>query len=322
MYPGGVYVRGSSVANSAEFCRFSALLLAFIASSVLVAALTREDRATVTAALIAAACAVSAAVLFPLRRLREPVRFFPIVLMLAVFALLIATTRSDIVRVMNVGYLSGVGTLAAWYFGTSVFRRLYLVLFTVGVGVAVLCASITATNRAEVTWAALSLSALAMIAVSAIARLRTFEERQSLRDALTNSLNRRGLERFLADAALERRRRNDTGVVLLLDLDAFKVVNDTLGHAEGDRILRGFAAAWKSVLRSGDCIARLGGDEFAVILRGAAPGDIDAVIERVAEVSPIAFSVGAAPFTAHADFSEVLERADVQLYEHKRRRNG
>jgi diguanylate cyclase (GGDEF)-like protein len=116
-------------------------------------------------------------------------------------------------------------------------------------------------------------------------------------------------------------------VVLFLDLDDFKVVNDTLGHAAGDRLLADVAARLRTVLRADDVAARLGGDEFAVLLDDD-PGlsESEAVAHRIIDSMRVAFSVdghettvgasigiaAARLGTEHAD--ELLRNADVAMY--------
>ena len=86
-------------------------------------------------------------------------------------------------------------------------------------------------------------------------------------DALTGLSNRTEFKLRLEQCLAEARRRIAKYAVLYLDLDHFKVVNDTLGHPLGDKLLQEVAAQIKAVAREGDTIARLGGDEFAIIQR-------------------------------------------------------
>ena len=85
-------------------------------------------------------------------------------------------------------------------------------------------------------------------------------------DALTGLPNRTLLKDRLATALAQRRRDKRHLAVLLLDLDEFKVINDMMGHAEGDRVLIGVAERVTGALREGDTVARLGGDEFTLLL--------------------------------------------------------
>ena len=96
-------------------------------------------------------------------------------------------------------------------------------------------------------------------------------ERMAHHDALTGLLNRRGFERELAEHLRRMRRYGGEGALVVLDLDAFKVVNDTLGHHAGDELVVSAATALAARLRETDVLARLGGDEFAVLLPSADP---------------------------------------------------
>ncbi|MDP3713020.1 MAG: sensor domain-containing diguanylate cyclase [Mycobacteriales bacterium] len=136
---------------------------------------------------------------------------------------------------------------------------------------------------------------------------------QARTDALTGLGNRRA---FLD--ALDRLRPG--GAVLFVDLDHFKTVNDTLGHAAGDEVLRDFATALKRSVRDGDCIARYGGEEFAVVLPSAASVDMSAAAQvvvqrlRAAWQGPCTFSVGIATHRLGDAPSTTLARADQAVY--------
>ncbi len=117
-------------------------------------------------------------------------------------------------------------------------------------------------------------------------------------------------------------------VVVFLDLDGFKAVNDTLGHAAGDSLLQRIAAYLTADLRSGDLLGRLGGDEFAVLLRDTSPDDEPVVLARlraaVAEAVgadspvPVGVSAGLVRLDDHPDLEAALRAADDAMYAAKR----
>ncbi|MFL1463112.1 EAL domain-containing protein [Roseococcus sp. DSY-14] len=143
-------------------------------------------------------------------------------------------------------------------------------------------------------------------------------------DALTGLATRGALEARLREAFAEA---EGGGALLLLDLDRFKAVNDTLGHPVGDALLRTVARRIRNAVRAGDLAARLGGDEFAVVLAGPAGAPEAArVAERLVEVLSRAYlleghsvhvgaSLGICLLGADArDAGEAMRHADLALY--------
>ena len=150
-------------------------------------------------------------------------------------------------------------------------------------------------------------------------------------DVLTGLANRLSIMDKIEEAVARHRRRGDSFAVLLLDLDRFKHVNDTLGHAVGDALLRETAVRLKASLRETDVLARLGGDEFAIIQdnddnqREAASALADRIIDIISkpfdidgnEVN-IATSIGIALAPEHATSSDsLMKMADLALYRAK-----
>jgi diguanylate cyclase (GGDEF)-like protein len=165
-------------------------------------------------------------------------------------------------------------------------------------------------------------------------RLRT-REHEARHDGLTGLLNRKA---FLHDASLALRAAGPTrpAGLLVIDLDGFKTVNDTLGHAAGDALLVQVAAALRASVRPTDAVARLGGDEFAVLI---AELPAAALAERVAgnvlrslresafEVDGVLLAVDASVGVTVAPqdggtVEELLQRADVAMYQAKRGHRG
>jgi len=155
---------------------------------------------------------------------------------------------------------------------------------------------------------------------------------QAFHDPLTGLANRT-LFRDRVEHALSRLGRADArherAAVLFLDLDDFKMVNDSLGHAAGDALLETVARRLLSATRGCDTVGRLGGDEFAVLLEGMAEdGDVQAVVERIyASLRvPVALdgtdvraaaSIGVAYAHGVADADKLLRNADVAMYHAK-----
>ncbi len=151
-------------------------------------------------------------------------------------------------------------------------------------------------------------------------RLNRNLRRQATIDDLTGLLNRRGW-RETAPRELARARRAGTPVALILmDLDSFKELNDSRGHAEGDRVLRETAERLTSALRAADVVARLGGDEFVALLTDSTPDGAIGAVNRLLEVTPAlaAFSAGVAVWDRSESLDDLVKRCDLAQYEAKR----
>jgi diguanylate cyclase (GGDEF)-like protein/PAS domain S-box-containing protein len=159
-------------------------------------------------------------------------------------------------------------------------------------------------------------------------RLEQQLRHQAFHDALTGLPNRALFQDRLEHALARTARSHDLLAVLLLDLDGFKTINDSLGHAAGDQLLGVVAERVSAAVRPGDTVARLGGDEFVVLLEDAAdPGEAAAVAERLlatlgeplvllgrdAPVQPRA-SIGIVTTTDNVPAGDLLRDADVAMY--------
>lgn len=149
---------------------------------------------------------------------------------------------------------------------------------------------------------------------------------QAAHDELTGLFNRRQFEQLLKDVLADQNAVGRSNAVLYMDLDQFKVVNDTCGHHAGDELLRELAALLKNQLRSSDTLARLGGDEFGLILHGCSMIKAEEVGRKILSMVndfsfswegrtfSIGMSIGIVDVAGHDSLAEVLMAADQACY--------
>jgi diguanylate cyclase (GGDEF)-like protein len=179
-------------------------------------------------------------------------------------------------------------------------------------------------------------AALFRIVLTASLRLRRQadeNQHQARHDSLTGLPNRAWFY-DQTEALLSERRRGESSAVIVMDLDRFKEVNDTLGHHAGDLLLQAAAGRIRRAVRDTDVVSRLGGDEFAVVLPGATRGTALEVAGRVRKTLEERFSVSGATvdieasigiglFPEHAtDVATLLQRADIAMYKAKETHGG
>jgi diguanylate cyclase (GGDEF)-like protein len=167
----------------------------------------------------------------------------------------------------------------------------------------------------------LALETIAMLAIEAgialdRADLVTELARQADTDQLTGLPNRRRWDREVGRALERAAATGEPVCVAIIDLDHFKVFNDTFGHVAGDRLLRAAANGWLDHLRAGDLLARYGGEEFTVLLSGCTEPVAQAVADRLRTVRPYdqTSSVGIARWDGDETAAMLLRRADKALY--------
>ncbi|MHA7145319.1 diguanylate cyclase domain-containing protein [Arthrobacter sp. TmT3-37] len=163
--------------------------------------------------------------------------------------------------------------------------------------------------------------------------LRAELERRALHDPLTQLANRTLFTDSLEQAIATQVAPGNSTALLVLDVDAFKGINDTHGHPAGDALLRHIAERLRVSVRSTDTVARLGGDEFAIVMPNTSEKHAQTVAHRIASVllDPVSLgsatievsaSIGVAVALPHESSSALYERADQAMYEAKRTGHG
>ena len=162
-------------------------------------------------------------------------------------------------------------------------------------------------------------------------QLERLRDQQAREDVLTKLPNRRALDERLPDAMARTRRTQKPLAVLFMDLDGFKAINDTHGHAMGDELLRVMAKRLVETVRETDYIARWAGDEFVLLLEGSESMAIEPLANKLIQVIEEPFAAGNAALNISASIgvvmymptsaetaNELLKRADVAMYDAKR----
>lgn len=154
--------------------------------------------------------------------------------------------------------------------------------------------------------------------------------REAERDALTELLNRRCFERTLG----AYKQAGEPFALVIVDVDTFKTINDTMGHSVGDAVIKRVASALSSAFRGGDHICRIGGDEFAVIVSDITKADADVICRKMAAINErlsvpedgvptVSLSSGVAFANNKKAAEKIFENADEALYQVKKNgRNG
>jgi diguanylate cyclase (GGDEF)-like protein/PAS domain S-box-containing protein len=157
-------------------------------------------------------------------------------------------------------------------------------------------------------------------------------ERLAFLDPVTQLPNRRFLEMSVRTAMVEYQTHGDPFGILIFDLIKFKSINDRFGHVSGDRALQEVAKTLTGALRGADIVGRWGGDEFLAIIHSATEQlmihlakrcvllvDNSSFLDNAGELAPLSISVGGALARRGEEISELIERADAQMYREKGR---
>jgi diguanylate cyclase (GGDEF)-like protein len=284
-----------------------------------------------------------------LQRRRVPLPLLALLSGFGVFAL--ADVEYDR-RIASASYVLGTPLDALWALGlalltywvrhpapsTPVDQRDLPVALVVPAGaiVAALAVLVSATLW-DVSGMAVTLATLTIVVAAARTQLAFRHQRkvadlrrQATTDDLTGLPNRRAFYSTVEDQL----RADGRGALLLLDMDKFKEVNDSLGHHVGDQLLSDVGLRLSEQLREGDLLARLGGDEFALFLPREGRSEAEAVARKVHEALAEPFTLGEIELTTDAsigisvapehggDVSVLLRRADIAMYAAKTARSG
>ena len=151
-------------------------------------------------------------------------------------------------------------------------------------------------------------------------------ERLAITDELTGLINRRGGESTIGNEIARAKRHRTPLTCVLIDIDRFKLVNDTFGHQVGDQVLRELSALFKRTVRTYDTVVRWGGEEFLLVLPGVSLEDAQRLADRIRRAveaiefpgaGRITLSAGAAGLGLDYSFEEMLATADRRLYQAK-----
>lgn len=179
-------------------------------------------------------------------------------------------------------------------------------------------------------WFVFLVARMSLSSLSRIQRIAEKYEEQSLHDPLTGLPNRKHLFLVLENTIAAAGRQNDPFSVMVMDLDNFKDINDSMGHAAGDEALRIITPRLTEQLRASDTLCRMGGDEFAVVLPKTTRDEAHQVAKKLLNACnqsmlieqqevQLGVSIGIAVWPLHSrDGSELLQLADIAMYRAKK----
>lgn len=234
-----------------------------------------------------------------------------------VLLLLVVTSLTEI-RALNSGVLFlTLFIYAIWFMPRWLARVLgytWLSLYTIIVGI---------KYEGEIDLALATLVVTSTVIGELIGRFKDGIEAATLTDPLCGVWNLRGFQRVLDRAVSGAARTGEPVSMLFIDLDGFKAINDTRGHAEGDRVLVSFAHSLEEHTRPQDTLARIGGDEFALLLPGTHRDEAHRIGQRLRnQVTAIGWSLGAAELDAGETPQALVARADELMLQEKRVRQS
>lgn len=237
-----------------------------------------------------------------------------LVLATVLVSVLVACSKTAAgVLLTGVDYMC-IGWISAYFFPRRTAR------FHCGLAIAGFCSAIAAGGLPGLVVPSLVVVTTVAVSAEMLAHFVTQLRRQAAQDPLTGLANRAffraAAEREMALAARGKR----VFVLVMLDMDDFKVVNDTRGHLAGDALLIELAQTWQAQLRRSDVLSRFGGDEFALLMPSTTRQQGEQVLARIRAAHPASWSAGTVEWDGDDSFEQMLRRADRNLYEAKANR--
>jgi len=225
--------------------------------------------------------------------------------------------------------LIGVGMMAVGVF-TAFFRTAKHALLLTGAILAMWLVAVSVDRTMSSPAIAMALVIIVLGVTLFVSQLVQRLHDLALHDGLTGVLNRRGLE-LLAEPVIAGARRAQLPVsIAIIDVDRFKLFNDTRGHIAGDALLVAVADGWSEAVRDSDLLARFGGDEFVLVLVGASLDEAQLLDARATASFQSArpagwndsWTIGISPLGADERLHEAIDRADADMLERKQANHG
>lgn len=251
---------------------------------------------------------IAAVPLLVAERVLRPIAFTAAYVFVVVTCVQMALADESLASANNLVLYPMMCCYVGWFFRRRNARILVAVTFALS-GAALL---VNPYAGLATTWANLALASI--FCLEAAGYLRSKLDHEIRTDPLTGALNRSGLEARIGQE-LERAARTDQPLVLvLLDLDNFKQVNDAHGHAAGDRMLIELVQSVRAEIRPYDIIARLGGDEFLILMPSISAQEARVFVDRLRPITGDTWSHGIAVGGPDDTAEGLMERADRDLY--------